>query len=168
MKAELIVVIILLITFSLIFFIKPNKSNKENSSNVPPVPSFSSAVNERGDRYKCNGRLITSPIQCIQEQPNVQVGANGLMSDGNPPDICSRINGRFSKECILDVIQNNGCSQKGTLYTAIKTSTNSNNYSESIQNSDSFKLYQRSTEPFNEDIIFQGRAATKDAIINQI
>ena len=133
---------------------------------VPVVGQSLIYPNEPG--LSCNGRLITSPIQCIQEQPNVQVGANGLMSNGNTPDICSRINGRFSKECILDVIQNNGCSQKGTLYTAIKTSTNSNNYIELIQNSDTFKLYQRSTDPLNEEIISQGRAATKDAIINQI
>ena len=70
MKSGWFIILILIITLTLIFFILPNKSLKENFNNIPPVPSFSSAVNERGDRYNSLASIVNPNIPTIEFTPD--------------------------------------------------------------------------------------------------
>ena len=70
MKSGWFIILILIITLTLVFFILPNKSLKENFNNIPPVPSFSSAVNERGDRYNSLASIVNPNIPTIEFTPD--------------------------------------------------------------------------------------------------
>lgn len=116
----------------------------------------------------CNGTLFTDSSRCPRVQENVSVNANGLMSNGQRPGINDRVNGRFSKESILDAITSNGCSQNGALYTAINASNNNENYIQNIENSESFRIYKERIASFNPNIFKTGQTETRDNIISQV
>jgi len=129
-----------------------------------PVNDKGESLYPRNPRLNCsNGKIIMNTAQCpkeIQGQPIIGedgkpvigpdgqpviaqpiIGPDGLTIDGKVPDICALRDGKFSKECILDIISSGGCQEGGSIYKAVEQSLNNDDYIDSLRSSTAFRLY---------------------------
>lgn len=110
-----------------------------------PVNSRGQPLYPKKFRSNCsNGRIIMNVNQCPRDpitSPTQEIGLDGLTADGRAPDICTPINGKLSKDCVLKVITDTGCRERGSLYKTVDTSTNLSDYIDTLRSSSAFRLY---------------------------
>lgn len=83
-------------------------------------------------------------------------------------DVCMPLeDGRLSRDCMLQQITNAGCQMDGSLYQAIATANNPNNYAAGIMDTTFFKRYQQmATTPLLDAAITQGKTTQDLALAN--
>lgn len=129
-----------------------------------PVDKKGNVLYPKDPRINCtNGSVILNSAQCPQPQPPPQAVPGEI-----PRDICSPLDGRLSKECILDVISKSGCTQDGALYAAIEKNDNPSDYLGLLRSAQSLKIYnERASQQLNTEIFRQGQT-TRNMVVNQV
>ncbi len=99
----------------------------------------------------------------------IRSGASCPAPSSGPQSIrdktCEPVNGRLTAACLYNTALSGGCSDNGTLATALNSSPNPSDYMASIRNSDAMTIYQRSANPpINLNIFSQGQTTVSAAL----
>lgn len=115
------------------------------------------------------GTLIRQTSQCPvisasrKDRPLLTVTSTSAGRDTCIPDA----NGKLSRDCYLDQIKLAGCSDQGSLYTALSESTNSSNYFDKITDKQAYTKYQQlASTPLAEATLRSGQATAAAALQN--
>jgi len=133
-----------------------------------PIDSSGIALYSDDSLGSCNKQsIITTSSKC----PPPVTTTDGAAGSGPEPirdRTCDPVNGRLSATCLYNQVISAGCSDKGTLATALANPTNPSNYISSITNSDTVKIYNRvANPPLNLDIFAQG-ATSIDTVLKEV
>ncbi len=116
------------------------------------------------------GKLVTNTSGCPAPTTTATSDSDLISVSGTTGgrDTCvPDQNGRFSRDCYLDQILLAGCSDNGSLYTALSSSTNPNDYFGSLTDQLSYKKYQELAKPpLAESTLKTGQATAAAALAN--
>jgi hypothetical protein len=113
-------------------------------------------------------RVIKSANQC----PKPQIKPTIPLPPGAAPPriykVCDPLPGdRLRQDCLLQQVRAAGCSDDGSLATALATNTNPNDYIAELRKSNAFRVYQeRSPIKFNDGLLKEGRGTIAAALDN--
>ena len=107
-----------------------------------PVNKYGVPLYPADNRLACsNGYIISDAGSCPKPPAPQPVGPDGRMANGQLPDVCTPVDGKLSRECVLGLITRNGCQAAGSLYQAVQNSTNPNDYIDTLRGSVAFQTY---------------------------
>ncbi len=119
------------------------------------------------------GTLITQASQCPRQTTQATTSdlvntTTSVTSSTSGRDTCvPDASGKLPRDCYLDQIKLAGCSENGTLYTALVASTNPTNYFSELTDKLSYKKYQElATSPLMESTLKNGNATASTALQN--
>lgn len=106
--------------------------------------------------------LVFNANQCPAPPPVGSPQANYQRSR----DRCTPLaDGNLPRDCLLDQVKLAGCTDQGSLYTALATKASPNNYAVGLDSMLSYKKYQSlSTNPLLENIMKQGKGDVATAL----
>jgi len=105
--------------------------------------------------------LVTTGANCPKPKP-IPADSNYVRT---PAELCSPLqNGALSRDCLLQKVKSVGCSDEGSLFQALKGSSD-NDYLSEIYNKKAHSTYQeRALTPLNTTAIKTGKLTTADAL----
>lgn len=115
------------------------------------------------------------PIGACSPQSIITSGQNCPPPPGSGPGpqpvidkTCDPVNGRLSSACLYNQVLAAGCSDSGTLATALANPSNPSDYIGSITSGNAVKIYNRvANPPLNLDIFSKG-ATTVDVVLKEV
>lgn len=148
----------------------------ERGIGIPVNPNGSLKYPE-DSRFSGNlGKLITP--NHVGQCPRIPPAATVIPADPDSPIVATSSSagrdtcvpdstGRLPRDCYLDKVRLAGCSDKGSLFTALSASTNPNDYLGALTDQLSYKKYQQlSTTPLMETTLKNGQATASTALQN--
>lgn len=136
------------------------------------VPVIGGRVAYPGDTRisPSSSNLVTSDKSCPVSPPTTIIyDKNGnTRSVTNSASICTPLeNGNLSRNCLMQKIRDAGCSDKGTLITALNNGSDGN-YIDRLSKSKAYTIYQdRATNPLNETALRKGTYQTTGAALDE-
>jgi len=112
------------------------------------------------------GNIVTTPGSCSKPPPPLPPGApRPPASSQNPATICTPLaNGNIPRDCVILKAKQAGCSDNGTLISAMKTGSDSN-YFDSLSQAASYILYQqRAAVGLDENSLSSGKITIGQAL----
>ena len=130
-----------------------------------PVDTGGRALYSDNSLGTCNRQsIVTTSSKCPLPAAEAAVGS------GPEPIIdrtCEPINGRLTAACLYNQVISAGCSDKGTLATALANPSSPSDYINSITSGDTVKIYNRvANPPLNLNIFAQG-ITTVESILKE-
>ena len=130
-----------------------------------PVDTGGRALYSDNSLGTCNtASIVTTSSKC---PPPAAMAAIGSGPEPIIDRTCEPINGRLTAACLYNQVISAGCSDKGTLATALANPSSPSNYINSITSGDTVKIYNRvANPPLNLDIFAQG-LTTVESILKE-
>jgi len=128
-----------------------------------PINNTGRPLYESDARANCSPESVVRSADKCPPPPPPGAGPQPIVDR-----TCDPVNGRLSSECMYRQVIAGGCTDGGTLATALQGSPNPNDYLSSVRDSDAVKLYNRvANPPLNLDIFRQGQT-TVSAVLQEI
>lgn len=115
------------------------------------------------------GNIVMSADQCPKELQvqNLTPGTPAYEA-ARVRDVCTpNEEGRLDRDCLLQKVTQAGCKTSGTLYHALQSGAEPNNYATMLEQMPAYKKYQTNADiPLIQDMVRQGRSAAVVALDN--